>query len=937
MTVLAIVIPFGAVAFAHPTADNVHDLQTFPEVDDNPTGTTHTLTAYTANAGDEVSFEIESGPAVRVNCAPAGTNQPCTGGTVNNDGNTPATPDMTCVTNADGYCPVFFTSDTQGTNVIRSWVDEDADDATLDFDATEGRDAGGTDCNNQALAAGAGTNGGTAQQGGRTDCATPTDAGGARTEVDDTDVVEKTWTQSVAAACIDAEPETDTNPSGSEHTITAKATSSAAAPADATGTFDCAGTPLPAGTRVTITITDDDPQAFIKSINGTSTGGPTASGPDTATGTVDATGTITVVIQCVSGTAANCTGTNTIALTVEGAQTGAQTTDSVDKTWATAGTAAGFDATPETDVNEVGQTHVITCTTTDNFGTGVAGTNCDAQVTAGPNFDNNIGTDLNTSNGYIGQCTTAANGTCTISYTSAETGTDTISVYTDANGNDTQQGTAAETNEGVTSDIITKEWVAVGAGTQDVDVDMSNALQGRANCNGLNDGTDDAADEKTATNNINTTHEVCAERFGPTAERDAGPITFSITSGPGTLFLDRDNDGIQDTNETGGATLTVQEGSCDPTVGNTLPGFNCVNVTSTTAGTTTIQACLDGSTTVCDSGTKTWVGGAARNIDCVPPTATNPTGTSHTITCTVKDRFGNPVPNQSVTFTRTGVGEYDSLACFNANQATCVILTDATGVASVRIKSVSGQEGTTTVTAEITQDVNDADNAFDTDEACDQTAGNLAVSEGDNSNTDQDAQTTNAPAGNCEDSTTKTWDDGTPPPVLTRGACSGFAEGSRTARSSGGFVIVGTPGDDVLDGSGGGDLICGLGGDDVIDGRGGGDQISGGGGNDNIGAGGDKDTVTGGAGDDVISGNGGNDNIKGNGGNDALKGNAGIDTLTGADGNDSLQGGDNPDVLKGGAGDDTLRGGKGRDLLDGGSGTDQCFGNAGADDVNDCE
>ncbi len=40
----------------------------------------------------------------------------------------------------------------------------------------------------------------------------------------------------------------------------------------------------------------------------------------------------------------------------------------------------------------------------------------------------------------------------------------------------------------------------------------------------------------------------------------------------------------------------------------------------------------------------TWTPDDARNIECDPETATNPTGTSHVVTCTATDQFGNPTP-----------------------------------------------------------------------------------------------------------------------------------------------------------------------------------------------------------------------------------------------------------------------------------------------------
>jgi Ca2+-binding RTX toxin-like protein len=154
--------------------------------------------------------------------------------------------------------------------------------------------------------------------------------------------------------------------------------------------------------------------------------------------------------------------------------------------------------------------------------------------------------------------------------------------------------------------------------------------------------------------------------------------------------------------------------------------------------------------------------------------------------------------------------------------------------------------------------------------------------------------------------------------TVNRGACKGFAQGSRTSKGNG-KVIVGTDGSDTLVGTPGKDIICGLGGKDVISGRGG------------------KDRIVGNGGADIIDGARGNDVIFGNAGNDTLRGNKGRDTLRGNAGNDTLQGGRGDDILRGGVGTDTLKGHDGNDFLNGGVGTDTCSGGRGKDVVRNCE
>jgi hypothetical protein len=48
--------------------------------------------------------------------------------------------------------------------------------------------------------------------------------------------------------------------------------------------------------------------------------------------------------------------------------------------------------------------------------------------------------------------------------------------------------------------------------------------------------------------------------------------------------------------------------------------------------------------------TKVWIAGPPRSITLTPPNDTNTVGTPHTVTATVRDQFGNPVPGDLVTF-----------------------------------------------------------------------------------------------------------------------------------------------------------------------------------------------------------------------------------------------------------------------------------------------
>jgi Bacterial Ig-like domain (group 1) len=77
-------------------------------------------------------------------------------------------------------------------------------------------------------------------------------------------------------------------------------------------------------------------------------------------------------------------------------------------------------------------------------------------------------------------------------------------------------------------------------------------------------------------------------------------------------------------------------------------------------GDDSITACYnadaspDGSCEAFASATKTWTVGAPATVTLDPPADSNDVGTSHTVTATVRDAAGNPVPGITVRFTVTG-------------------------------------------------------------------------------------------------------------------------------------------------------------------------------------------------------------------------------------------------------------------------------------------
>jgi hypothetical protein len=762
--VFTFVVPLAGVALA---THGTRTLEVTPETDSNLADgvTTHVLTATLSSAPTTdavgIDFEVESGPA-----DPDAT-----------DGNSPTSPDFSCtVAIAATTCTVTLgPTSTPGTSVVRAWIDHDGLNSTTEADATEARD----------------------------EAVTP----GAEAEPDLTDVVSKTWTQSVATACLDAEPNTDTDPSGAEHIITATVTNSPNAYVDADTTFDCVGAALP-NTSVTITLTDDTPNAFISSVNGVSTGGPIAGGPNTATGTTTPTGVITFGVKLVNPAD---TGTNaTIDVAVDGAAAGTSS-DTVAKTWAAAGTAASVTALPGNDTNEIGQSHTVTADVDDAFGGPVSGQRVAFQVTAGPHANNNLDNNAATPDGFFGSCTTTAAGTCSASYTGPELGTDTITVWVDADFDDAF-------DVGELSDTATKVWVAVGAGPARVRLDMEG-------CNGDQTLTvDETTWEDTATANSpvvdpgGATHEICADVFNSADSPLVASVTFTITSGPGHF-----------TNAAGttdlGSTVTVDDGA---------GGYNHAFLISDESGNTVVTAT---SGTLTDTGTKPWVPSAAnaRVLDAEPEEATNAPGTNHAVTATVTDRFGNGVPGVTVTFIETGPGR------FRTGGSTVTVVTDANGEAVAEVTSDLTETGDQTITASI--------DAAATD--CELAAGTPA----------------GAPAGVCSDGVTKTWEVEEVPHCP---GFEGDPR-NQVIGTPGDDVLLGTPGNDVICGLGGNDTIRARGGRDVVKGGPGNDTIRGGGGNDTIRGGGGDDVMRGGPGRDRLLGGPGPDTAVGGRGIDTCR------------------------------------------------------------------
>jgi Ca2+-binding RTX toxin-like protein len=220
------------------------------------------------------------------------------------------------------------------------------------------------------------------------------------------------------------------------------------------------------------------------------------------------------------------------------------------------------------------------------------------------------------------------------------------------------------------------------------------------------------------------------------------------------------------------------------------------------------------------------MGLAADTLDLTPATATNETGTSHTVTAHVTDSLGGDVAGVAVKFTVTVT-----------NPTTGTDTTDASGNATFTYPGAIA--GTDTIAAFADVDGNGL-------------------------------QGLDEPG----DTATKTWE--TSPPT-----CPGHTGDTRNQ-------VIGTGGADVLTGTAGADVICGLGGNDTLTGLGGNDLLIGGSGADLLRGSGGRDTLRGGRGRDELRGGRGADRLFGGPSNDRLYGGAGNDHLDGGGGSNDL-------------------------------------------------
>jgi hypothetical protein len=197
MTLFGLLVPFAGPALANHGSDGSHTLSTQTSAASIFVGNKITLTpsaspSSTGNAvGTEIDLEVETNAPLSITTYRGGVATTVQ----SNDGNTPLSPDASCVIETGTQCTIELSSTLGVKYTVRTWVDDDHSNATFDADQTEGEDQ----------------------------AATP----GGRPEADDTDVVSASWyTDFVSAspdAKLDCRPEGGRFPRGSNASFNCEA------------------------------------------------------------------------------------------------------------------------------------------------------------------------------------------------------------------------------------------------------------------------------------------------------------------------------------------------------------------------------------------------------------------------------------------------------------------------------------------------------------------------------------------------------------------------------------------------------------------------------------------------------------------------------------------------------------------------------------------
>lgn len=551
---------------------------------------------------------------------------------------------------------------------------------------------------------------------------------------------------------VNCDPETDTNPVRSSHTVlcrvsrsggstTASASSASGTRvhAEATGVNDPDGTNSPGTPDFTCVTGNDGTCSF--------THGPGGSGNTNDVGTTLYRAWVDSGNDVGSSEADQTEGRD------ENQQPGQDLepddTDVVEKTWQR----APLDCDPEQDANPTGTSHTVTCRASTAGGEARAGTNIDVEATGANDPD---GSDSPTAPDFT--CTTDQSGTCTFTHGPGGTGTtnsegvtryrawidaDSSNAVSEADRtegrNESQEpGEIPESDE---TDVVDKSWTRTPTALS-MEPESDTASVGTCNAftiTVMGDGQPvaglllDVEQRHERANNQTGGDEPRVSFCTPRASDGANPSAVDQTQGD----LDPPDESPDNPGTIGGETLTPTDAQGRVTIGIAVDPANGSDGTGNVVVTAFFETDDDDDPEtgeVQDSSTKTWVAPEGRTIVCEPETDTNPVNTQHTVTCTVRDRFGAPVGGEGVTFTESGAGDFTSRgARTNANGEAVAVTT-------------SSEAGGQSITATLDDDLQGGEPG-EADE-CDQAAGTPAGS----------------PAGACSDTVSKTWVGGATSP-----------------------------------------------------------------------------------------------------------------------------------------------------------------------------
>ena len=417
----------------------------------------------------------------------------------------------------------------------------------------------------------------------------------------------------------------------------------------------------------------------------------------------------------------------------------------MEKTWQR----APLDCFPEQDSNPIGSSHVITCRA---FQTGgdpqPQGTHIVAEAVGANDPD---GTSSHDTPDF--ECRTNQAGECSFTHGPAPGGRGTTNaegvtryrawididnsnstVEADETEHQDENFGAGQIAEPDQTDVVEKSWTRNPTA---VTVEPENDSASVGTCNAF---TITVTGDNQPVRGVLIDVEQRHDRANNQTNNDEPRVTFCTPGagdGPNPSAVDQTQGDLDPPDENpdnpgtlGGETVTATDAQGRVTIGIAVEPANGSDGTGNVTVTAFFETDDDNDPEAGepqDTSTKTWVLPAGRTIVCEPENDSNPVNTQHTVTCTVRDRFGVPIQGVGVTFTEDGQGDFTSRGTS----------TDANG--QVRAVTTSSQGGTQTITATIDDDLQGGEPG-EVDE-CDQAAGSPA----------------NAPAGACSDSVAKTW------------------------------------------------------------------------------------------------------------------------------------------------------------------------------------